>query len=386
MLTRNIDTEDGLVNGAFGTVSAIDHPQKDNVIAIFIKFDNDSIGRKIRSKTVSQIPGSHGAVRITPFEDSIAGENAVRKQFPLKLGWAATIHKVQGMTTKRVVVSLQKIFQPGMAYVALSRATALQGLHIVHLDTECIYASVEIKKALENMPKLLPEHAEIQRNVCRVTLHNTEGLLLHIKNTEKEQVFKEAHVVCFTETWLTKNNYIPQSLFPNSTVHSVPRENAYSSNHSLFSQLACKSRGGVAIFSKKEEHTIYNLAVRDLEYAAIMLQKPISALIVVVYRPPVYPLNKFKEILTTLLCRIDEEIFSPVIIVGDFNDNFNVDKPLLKSTFTKYGYHQLVEKPTTESGTCLDLVLVKGFTELPEVTVTPMYYGFHDAVSVLCKI
>lgn len=69
-----------------------------------------------------------------------------KSQIPLTLGWAFTVHKVQGLTLDKVVVDLSKCFSPGQAYVALSRCRSLESLKIMNYDDSQIVVS---KFALE---------------------------------------------------------------------------------------------------------------------------------------------------------------------------------------------------------------------------------------------
>jgi len=49
-------------------------------------------------------------------------------QFPLRLAWAITIHKSQGLTFEKAIIDAGEAFAPGQVYVALSRCTSLQGM------------------------------------------------------------------------------------------------------------------------------------------------------------------------------------------------------------------------------------------------------------------
>lgn len=58
-------------------------------------------------------------------KEEIAGTFA---QFPIKLAWAITVHKSQGLTFERAVIDVGRAFAPGQVYVALSRLRSLDGL------------------------------------------------------------------------------------------------------------------------------------------------------------------------------------------------------------------------------------------------------------------
>ena len=69
-----------------------------------------------------------------------------RKQFPLILAFAVTIHKCQGLSLDCAMMKLSsEVFSPGMAYVALSRVKDLNGLYLTGFNPEKIKVSRKVQ-------------------------------------------------------------------------------------------------------------------------------------------------------------------------------------------------------------------------------------------------
>lgn len=92
----------------------------------------------------------HRTETIQPHEWTIQVDEETqvfRKQIPLTLAYASTIHKCQGATLDAVQVSLgSEIFSDGQFYVALSRVRTLEGLTILDLDTSRLRCNDRVKR------------------------------------------------------------------------------------------------------------------------------------------------------------------------------------------------------------------------------------------------
>jgi ATP-dependent DNA helicase PIF1 len=133
ILLKNLDVENGLANGSRG------------VIVGFTQEDDLPIVRFLNGQ---EIP-----IGLEDWKQEEDGKlTLLARQIPLKVAYAITIHRCQGITLDYAEIDLSSVFEFGQAYVALSRVKSLEGLSIIAIDFNRIVAhpnAVEYYNSLE---------------------------------------------------------------------------------------------------------------------------------------------------------------------------------------------------------------------------------------------
>lgn len=103
-------------------------------------------------------------------------------QFPIRLAWAITIHKSQGLTFEKAIIDAGESFAPGQVYVALSRLTSLEGLILYsRINSNCI--STDAQASAFAATELAEEILE--RQLKEEQKQYTHDLLLEVFNWQK---------------------------------------------------------------------------------------------------------------------------------------------------------------------------------------------------------
>lgn len=122
-------------NGKIGVVSSW------NIDGIFVKSPEDDSEILVSPMSWENIQYKADETTLQVNEEVLG----TFTQYPLRLAWAITIHKSQGLTFDKAIIDAGAAFAPGQVYVALSRCRSLQGLVLFsHIDSNAIRNDNEI--------------------------------------------------------------------------------------------------------------------------------------------------------------------------------------------------------------------------------------------------
>lgn len=134
IVIRNINVEDSLVNGTRGIIK---HLGEDFVII------NDVKGNIHKIKYFTDT-----------FNNVISSKSSYIIHMPIRICYALSIHKSQGMTIDALELDLgSNIFTCGQSYTALSRAKKLSSIKIIDIDKDSFRTNIDVKKFYKNCNK-----------------------------------------------------------------------------------------------------------------------------------------------------------------------------------------------------------------------------------------
>jgi uncharacterized protein YpbB len=176
-------------NGKIATISKITNED------IFVQFAGEEYEMLLEKETWKNIRYQYNNEKDKIEEEEIG----TFKQYPIRLAWAITIHKSQGLTFEKAIIDAGASFAPGQVYVALSRLTSLQGLilysriqpHCINTD-ERVLEFTRFEKAEDQLEQELQEEQKtfIARSLLQTFdwLKLSEAMQMHYDGYESRQI------------------------------------------------------------------------------------------------------------------------------------------------------------------------------------------------------
>ena len=198
------NTEEGYVNGTTGTVES------------FSPIDNMPIVRTTEGKKIKL------DLEDWSLENDSGTVTATVSQVPLRLAWAITIHKSQGMTLDAAEIDLSKTFETGQGYVALSRIRNIEGLRLMGLnsmalrvDPLILHIDERIKMSSQKSVNTIEAYSkERLESIFESHISSLGGIVSKEKIDEERQNIKAgkpSHSAYVTPTHVKTKNLIEKS-------------------------------------------------------------------------------------------------------------------------------------------------------------------------------
>ncbi len=365
-MTINVDTEDGLCNGAAFVLRGMLYLEEQRNIpsVLLLEAEDDRIGRKARRKWKTLIPDTirkehPGWIPILSSHSQymyLLKHPIKREQFPLSLAAGKTFHKSQGSSLTQAVMSFpgnRKIAH--LHYVGLSRVTKMSGIKILQgqFNEDKIHVHNGVKaemSRLRTQAKLklcFSPLSEIASNLL-VGSFNAQSLHKHIENVKADWNMKAAMVLGICETRIKQGEDESKYEIEGFEFHHIE---PYQTNKRPYH--------GVAIYVKNilPSRPMFYICTHEFECIARDVSIPniqSHVQVIMCYRKPSAPNEILFKALQEIVMHINR--FQPVIIMGDFNINKEVHEKLIGKMARILKCKQIISDVTTKANTCIDLM------------------------------
>jgi hypothetical protein len=341
------------------------------VTHVIIDFFDPVIGENFRQKHKNVLrPGMSKYVPIPRISTTYTLGNAKKNhicsvkllQFPLRLAYAITAHKIQGQTVSKpneLVADLNSVFSAGQAYVIFSRVQSLSQLHLlsfspgkIRIDSKAIEETTDMR--IRALNACIHPWMESTSDMFKILCLNIRSLQKHFPDILNHSLLMESNIFCFTETHLKPNREYHLEL----------------ENYRTF--LACAGPGkGVGIYVHNTIHVTSQHSHISPVFQLVSLDLG-SIILTCVYRSTSSNQN-LTEIFNIIQNFADLE--RPNVICGNFNISPNNS---LFSSLKPLGYDQFVKFPTHDKGNVLDHLYTN--VKNVEYFIHSLNFTDHDAI------
>lgn len=143
-------------------------------------------------------------------------------QIPLKLAWAITIHKSQGMTLDSAEIDLSKTFEVGQGYVALSRIKNIDGLRLMGLNDTALTVDPLILHIDDRIKSASQKASDEIATVSPENLENIfESYILSVDGITDTKAIQAQELILKSEKKIVKNSVTPTHIQTKEMIESA---------------------------------------------------------------------------------------------------------------------------------------------------------------------
>lgn len=244
-----------------------------------------------------------------------------RRQFPILLAEAMTIHKSQGCTFDRVAIGMTPKMSRSLQYVAFSRVTSANGLYILNgyypptqvKDDDPLQKELKRLESIRSEPMFAFLHKNDGNYGYQFMYHNVQSLHAHEKDIACDASFMHSDILLFAETW------------------TIPKDNINFPNFHRASEIHSSTNGkrkpsGVSIYVKEgiKIQSIHNYPnyEKGIHVSVVYLMKNIR--FAVLYAKPGSSLDDISDAVYESVGDDCEDY--KTVLAGDFNTNMSTDE------------------------------------------------------------